>query len=166
MKGENGIESKAKKLIRMDNLQEDFVGKGFHKLDDNLIEKRPPMIRWGRIYQKFSNPEKINYLQKLASTMNQAAHLIQGERNQLQVLCAKKEEQIVSIKAAMEQNMATLQTQMTKINEEKQMFNQKAALFNKREKEVAILLKRPWWVIMGKQWRSWFRKILTRGNND
>lgn len=105
------------------NLQDDFVAQGFHKLDKNLIDRRPPKIQWGQKYQKFSDKEKIKYLEKLASTMNHAAHLVQNERNELGNLCELKEKQLESMKIAMEQNLEMLQKEITKINEERQMFN-------------------------------------------
>ena len=117
------MESKAKEIIKKDNLQEDLVAQGFHKLDDNLVVRRPPKINWGRLYQDFTDAEKVEYLQKLASTMNHAAHLIQGERDELNKLCELKEQQIIKLREAMDQNLAMLQSEVTKINEERQSFN-------------------------------------------
>lgn len=119
--------SKLKDLIKYDNLQEDLVAQGFHKLDDKLIVVRPPKIAWGKIYELSSNEEKIEYLEKLASTMNHAASLIQDERNQLNKLCELKEQQIEKLKEAMDANNNMLQSEMAKINEERQKFNQSKA---------------------------------------
>ena len=116
--------SKLKDLIKYDNLQEDLVAQGFHKLDDKLIVARPPKIAWGRIYQASSNEEKIEYLEKLAASMNHAAALIQDERNQLNKLCELKEQQIEKLKEAMDANNNMLQSEVGKINEERQKFNQ------------------------------------------
>ena len=119
--------SKLKDLIKHDNLQEDLIAKGFHKLDDKLIVAKPPKILWGRIYEASSNEEKIEYLEKLASTMNHAASLIQDERNQLNKLCELKEQQIEKLKEAMDQNNGMLQSEVAKINEERQKFNESKA---------------------------------------
>lgn len=119
--------SKLKDLIKSDNLQEDLIAQGFHKLDDDLIVAKPPQILWGRIYQESSDEEKIEYLEKLASTMNHAAALIQDERNQLTELCELKEQQIEKLKKAMDANNNMLQSEITKINEERQKFNQSKA---------------------------------------
>ena len=116
--------SKLKDLIKQDNLQEDLIAKGFHKLDDELLVAKAPKIAWGRIYQASSNEEKIEYLEKLAATMNHAASLIQDERNQLTKLCELKEQQIEKLKAAMDQNNVMLQSEVAKINEERQKFNE------------------------------------------
>ena len=119
--------SKLKDLIKIDNLQEDLLAQGFHKLDDKLLVVKAPKITWGRIYQSSSNEEKIDYLEKLASTMNHAASLIQDERNQLNKLCELKEQQIEKLKAAMDQNNGMLQSEVAKINEERQKFNESKA---------------------------------------
>jgi len=115
--------SKLKDLIKIDNLQEDLIAKGFHKLDDKLLVVKPPKILWGGIYQASSNEEKIEYLEKLAATMNHAASLIQDERNQLNKLCELKEQQIEKLKEAMDANNNMLQSEVAKINEERQKFN-------------------------------------------
>jgi hypothetical protein len=107
-----------------DKFQEDLIAKGFHKLDDNLIEKRPPKINWGELYKKFNDSEKIAYLEKLASTMNHAAYLIQEERNELGKLCELKENQIQQLKKAMEQNNEMLTSEITRMNSDRQRFNQ------------------------------------------
>ena len=134
--------SKLKDLIKSDNLQEDLIAQGFHKLDDKLIVAKPPKIAWGRIYQASSNEEKIEYLEKLASTMNHAASLIQDERNQLNKLCELKEQQIEKLKEAMDANNLMLQSEVTKINEERQKFNQsKAGLKGQALKDQLKALK-------------------------
>src|SRR3989338_1591100 len=119
--------SKLKDLIKIDNLQEDLLAQGFNKLDDKLIVVKAPKITWGRIYQSSSNEEKIDYLEKLASTMNYAASLIQDERNQLNKLCELKEQQIEKLKEAMDANNTMLQSEVAKINEERQKFNESKA---------------------------------------
>lgn len=115
---------------------DDFVAQGFRKLDDNLIERRPPKIKWGEKYRRSSDKDKIQYLEKLAATMNQAAFLIQGERNELAKLCELKEEQIVKLKNAMDANTNMLQIEITKINEERQSFNKAAAEKNTKIREL------------------------------
>jgi len=122
--------SDAKDLIDKDNQQDDLVAVGFHKLDDNLVEKRPPKIAWGRLYKDFNDAEKIRYLENLASTMNNAAYLIQNERNELTRLCELKEKQIEKIKAAMDQNMIMLQSEVTIMNEQRQGYHQEVARLN------------------------------------
>jgi len=122
--------SNAKDLIDKDNQQDDLVAIGFHKLDDKLVERRAPKIEWGRLYKDFTDAEKIAYLEKLAATMNNAAYLIQNERNELTRLCELKEKQIEKIKAAMDQNMAMLQSEVTAMNSQRQGYHQEVARLN------------------------------------
>lgn len=115
---------------------DDFVAQGFRKLDDNLIERRPPKIKWGERYRRSSDKDKIQYLEKLAATMNQAAFLIQGERNELGRLCELKEEQIIKLKNAMDANNNMLQTEIMKINQERQSFSEAAIAKNNEIREL------------------------------
>ena len=114
----------------------DFVGAGFHKLDDNLLSLQPPKIQWGRVYQDWPDDKKIEYLEKLASSMNHAAALIQEERNNNLVLMDKKEEQLDAMKRAIDQNNEMIQGQMTQMNAEKQEYNKAIAELNVRIKEL------------------------------
>jgi len=107
-----------------DAVESDVMCEGFHKLDDNLIEKRPPKIRWGTGYLKMNDQEKIRYLQNLASTMNQAAFLIQNERNALGELCEKKELQLESLTETARLAQSTMTNHLSRMNEERQHFNQ------------------------------------------
>ncbi len=116
--------------------QQDLIAQGFHRLDETLIEKRPPKISWGRIYKDMTDQKKIEYLEKLASTMNHAASLIQGERNELNNLCELKENQLGKMKEAMDQNMNMLQTEVTKMNEQRQGFNAEVGRLNKIIKDL------------------------------
>ena len=117
-------ESNAKKAIRIANMQADFVGQGFEKLDDNLISTHAPKIKWGLKYQGFTDKEKIKYLEKLASTMNHAAHLIQEERNELLILNAKQEQMLIAIGEAMEANNDMLHSEIIKVNDERKEMNE------------------------------------------
>ena len=65
--------SEAKRLINQDNARADEIAEGFYKLDEDLIAKDPPKVKWCRLFQKFSDSEKIKYLEELEITMNHAA---------------------------------------------------------------------------------------------
>jgi hypothetical protein len=121
--------------------QEDYIGHGLHKLDSNLIENRPPKIKWGEKYKTWSKDEKITYLETLACSMNQAAYLIQNERNELNKLCAFKDQQIAQLQPAMEQNMDMLQSEITKMNEQKQFYNAEVARLNTLVRELEKNIK-------------------------
>ena len=98
----------------------DFVGAGFHRLDDNLIEQHPPMIDWGQLVRQMGSKEQIRYYQRIASAMNHAAYLIQNERNELQTLCMKKENQLKSMDAAVRANNLMLQSEVSRMNTDRQ----------------------------------------------
>jgi sugar phosphate isomerase/epimerase len=106
---------------RVKRKEPDLVAAGFHRLDQKL-EDRPPRIKWGPIYRSKSAAEKIAYLEKLAAAMNHAAHLIQNERNQWAELAASKEQDILNVKRALNENNAMIQAEFTKMNEERQQY--------------------------------------------
>lgn len=129
-------ESKARQAILKDNMEADFIAMGFHKLDSKLLTRRPPKITWGKAYKGLTDAEKIEYLEKLAATMNHAASLIQDERNELLKLCELKEGQIGQMKKAMIANDSMLHAEVEKINAERQSFNKsKSGLTGKALKD-------------------------------
>jgi len=101
----------------------DFIGKGFKKLDSNLISERPPKIKWGKKFESWTLKEQNEYLKKLATTMNHAAYLIQEERNALLKLMDKKEKQLIKVQKAMDSNVEMVHDELEKINLERQSFN-------------------------------------------
>lgn len=102
---------------------DDLVGAGFERLDSTVVESRPPRIQWGRIYrEKMSDAEKIAYLERLASTMNHAAALLQKERNTMGTLCEKKEAQLIVMKKNIDKSDEMLQQQITRLNADRQNF--------------------------------------------
>jgi len=117
------MNSKAKLKVKHDNFQKDLIAKGFKKLDSNLISQKPPKIKWGKLYGGFNDKEKIEYLEKLASTMNHAAYLIQEERNGLLKLIDKKEDMVERAKKAMDENNEMVQIELNKVNKERQKAN-------------------------------------------
>ena len=128
--------SKARRKVLADNMREGLESAGFHKVDPKVIDIKPPTIKWGELYKEFKDEEKVDYLEKLASTMNHAAFLIQGERDQLIELCELKEQQIGKLSDAMSGNNGMIQSEIIKINEERQLFNQHVANLNKYVKSL------------------------------
>lgn len=100
--------------------EDDLVEAGFERLDQRLLDDRAPKIKWGHIYEKWPADRKLTYLEKLATSMNHAASLIQDERNQLVTLVELKEQQIEQAQKDVNANNAMLQAQITKHNAEKQ----------------------------------------------
>jgi ABC-type transporter Mla subunit MlaD len=114
---------------------EDFVGAGFHKIDDDKIELRPPKINWGVLLDEASDEVKVERAQKVASAMNHAARLIQDERDQLNELLGQKEEQLKQMSKAMEQNQQMLVSEVTRLNEDRQEFLKTIADLKRRLRE-------------------------------
>lgn len=117
-------------------VEHDFIGSGFHKLDEKFVSKRPPKIKWGKKYEAWPIEQQLEYTQKLASSMNHAAYLIQMERDNMNQLCIIKERQLEKMKKAMDANNAMIQQQVTEMNEHKQQANAHAAKQNKLIKEL------------------------------
>jgi predicted nucleic acid-binding Zn-ribbon protein len=68
--------------------------------------------------------------------MNHAAYLIQGERDELNELCELKEQQIQKLSENMSANNNMIQSEVMKLNEERQAFNKHVADLNKQIKEL------------------------------
>lgn len=118
---------------------DDFIAAGFHRLDPHLVEKQPPKIKWGVLYKEKSDKEKIEYLEKLASSMNHAAHMIQEERNQLGELCERKEAQLIKLAEAVHANNAMLQQEVTLMNAQRQGYNAEVKRLNTEIREMRSL---------------------------
>lgn len=58
------------------------------------MQKIAPDIRWGAEYQSWPVEQRLSYAEKLASSMNHAADVLQQERNELLVILRRKEEQL------------------------------------------------------------------------
>lgn len=124
------------KLYKDDNLRENLIEQGFRKLDSNLIVEKPPKIKWGPRYKESNIDTKLIYLENIASVMNHAAYLIQNERNKLLDLCTKKEQQLVAITKNIDANNLMVQSEVTRMNEDRQAFNAAVAGLNTRIREL------------------------------
>jgi len=105
----------------------DFVGAGFARLDDTALEQHPPKIQWGQLYRDMDADGKIQYLERVASAMNHAAAKIQGERDAIMKLCEQKEKQLRVMNVQIQQNNAMLQSEVTRMNSDKQQMLQEIA---------------------------------------
>ncbi len=102
---------------------EDFISEGWHKLDDKYVSKKAPIINWGSGFHKMDDAGKIQYLAQLACTMNQAAALIQDERDELNKICAQKEKQIQTVVKQLNANNQMMQAEVTRMNEMNRMYH-------------------------------------------
>jgi hypothetical protein len=146
---------------------------GFKRLPENVIEKRPPKIRWGRIYkgevydpykstssivvpkhfvtcstQKrhqesavvnkyfWTDADRLNYAEQLASTMNHAADLMQQERNTLNELIKQKEQLVIQSSRQLSENNNMLQQEVTRMNQYKKDMQLHAKKLNQEIKEL------------------------------
>ena len=114
----------------------DYIAEGFHKLDDHLVDSRPPKIKWGKKYQSWSLERKLEHAEKLACAMNHAAYLIQQERDALNELCEKKEQQLMKMNEAVRKNNEMLQQGISRLNEQKQGYHDHIANLNAKIKEL------------------------------
>ena len=116
----------------------DLVVEGFERLDNNILDKRAPKITWLNGFDIKEDAIKIQYLKKLASTMNNAAKLIQDERDALVQLMVMKEKQLVKMAGQVTQINMVIQDQVTKMNEQRQGFNQEVARQNRTIRELKL----------------------------
>lgn len=122
---------------KRDSAQDDLTDAGFIKLDEHAIHRQhPPKIHWGKLYKQRSPEEKLAFAEKLAASMNFAASIIQTERDELGMLCEKKEEQLIKMNEMMRQNNMMLQEQVTKFNSQRQGYNAEVARLNQRIRDL------------------------------
>ena len=109
-----------------DLLPPDEMPPEFSKIDRlPTMEKNAPMISWGCVFEEWPDTRKIDYLKKLASTMNHAADVLQTERNEIIKIAKAQETQIAQVAETEQQNRNLLQQQMTKANADKEALNQR-----------------------------------------
>ena len=85
------------------------------------IPRDTPMIEFGVDYRtKWPDHRKISYLEKLASSMNHGAKLIQRERNDLLGQMVVMEAQLVAAQKAYEIQKAITERTITDTNAERQ----------------------------------------------
>jgi seryl-tRNA synthetase len=136
--------SKEKKSVKENKdiqMQEDCIAHGLKRLDPKIVSGHPPRIKWGDKYADWTDAEKVPYLETLACSMNNAADLIQIERNELNEICAMKDKQVKKISEAMEQNMNMLQSEMTNMNTQRQDYHACISDLNKKVKELEETIK-------------------------
>lgn len=119
-----------------DKNESDFVGDNFERYSKNA-----PRIDIGGEFDKRSDKDKIEYLIKLASSLNHAAQLIQKERNELNDLLFSKEAQLTAAYEKITAGQMMIHKQLVRVNEEKQkLLDENQALYNEimqLEKELA-----------------------------
>jgi hypothetical protein len=116
---------------------------GYAKLEPIAGRKKhAPRIAWGTVYQSWSDPQKVEFLEKFGASMNHAADLLQKERNALLATCARQEDLLK--RAALDQaaNAELLQRQITTHNEETQTLSREVVALQAEAKAMAAECRR------------------------
>ena len=109
------LNNKYKDLIAGD------VPEGFKKLEPVRGRRIiAPKIKWGDEYKSWSMKDQLSYAERVASSMNEAADLLQKERNELAKLLTEKEHKLVSSIKEINDLKRVVEQQITTSNEEKQ----------------------------------------------
>lgn len=88
------------------------------KLDVTIPKLK--MIRFGEEFDQWTKPKQIEYLKRLASSMNQAADILQNERNELLTQVASLKSQIENADTNVAQNKTIMINAVTQYNQERQ----------------------------------------------
>ena len=114
----------------------DLVVDGFKRLNNNILDKKPPKFKWLEGFDRKEDKVKFDYLKNLSSTMNNAARLMQDERDELVRLMVLKEKQLEAMAVQLRANNVTVQNQVTKMNEQRQNFINELSLVTKELKDL------------------------------
>lgn len=98
-------------------------------------------IEFGPEWHARSNKDKIEYLIKLASSLNHAAVEIQKERDELNNTCFNLESQLVVSQKQRMSDQVMIHTQLKNENENKQALLQENQMLRKEIKELEKKLK-------------------------
>ena len=116
--------------------QDDLLVEGFHRLDDNVVELNAPRLHESEVLRAKPVEARVRYWRRLAATMNHAAMLLQDQRNELSHHITQKEKQLEQMAAAVESNNQALQAEVTRMNEQRQSWNDEARRLNARIREL------------------------------
>ena len=101
----------------------DLKPDGLGEVDIQLLpelNKKAPKITWGDAYLAWPVEKRLEFAEKLASTMNHAADMLQKERNALIDIAKKQELLIADHVRKYDAQSEMIQLQMVRANEEKQ----------------------------------------------
>lgn len=114
----------------------DFVGAGFKRIPDNLIEQHPPMPKWGKAVLDMSLKDRCRYFERVAAAMNHAADRLQQDNTALNQLLADYKGKMESMARSTFSNNAMLQQMTTKHNADRQQMLQTIARQNAELREL------------------------------
>jgi len=95
-----------------------------------------PTIKWGKDYKKWPIEKRLRYAERLASTMNHAADVLQTERNEQNVTIATLEKQLAQQETAGTTTHEMMRGQLGRDNEEKQKLGLQIVELTKANKKL------------------------------
>jgi hypothetical protein len=110
--------------------QDDFVGAGFKRIDDTLIEQHPPQVKWGKAVLDMSLKQRCRYFERIAMAMNHAAAQLQGERDELNKRCFQMEDKMKLMAQGVGVNNHMLASEVTRLNADRQEMLKTVARLN------------------------------------
>ena len=103
-------------------------------LAKEIKNRRIQMIKFGDEFEKWNDKHKINYLKKLASSMNEAADLMQRERNQMAVKLQVAKDQLKNVEKNLEIQKAIVFKSITDTNQAKEEYINRIQMLDSRVK--------------------------------
>lgn len=97
--------------------KDDFVGKLFVR---KTKKDKLKLIEFSKEWEARTDEEKIKYLHRLASSLNEAAQQIQKERDELNKILFQKEAELVALKKQMEVERMMIHKQLEAENKKQQ----------------------------------------------
>jgi len=114
----------------------ELLVEGFEKLDDHLLDRQAPKLSLLPGFYDRDHKTQVHYLLRLASTMNHAARLISEERDRLVKLLVLKDKQIKILADGLEANNVMIQSEVTRMNEQKQEYHANVSELGARIREL------------------------------
>jgi hypothetical protein len=105
------------------------------------MQKRAPNIQWGAEYKAWPLPRRLKYAERLASSMNHAADVLQTERNKLLEVVAHQEAQLKANTKAYVGQGEVMHKELGDADAEKQELYKKIVALKKQVKAQAIRIK-------------------------
>ena len=102
---------------------------------------RIPQIKFGDEFEQWDDSRKIRYLKELASSMNEAARLMQNERNSLAAELAEAKALVVNAEKALHIQKAVTMSQLGSGNEQVQILSKQIMDLQTRVKAQDVTIK-------------------------
>jgi len=100
------------------------------------MAKNQPKIAWGEEYQSWPIEKRLHYAERLAASMNNAADVMQKERNELLELCKRQEAQLKDNSVQYHELGDLMNVELAKMDAEKQLLYADLVKITKELKEA------------------------------